>query len=152
MKEIKTTRTIEEVTGYEANDGKRFSSKEECEKYEQTAEAVINNDFNELFIVGEFPECSIFESFGYGSEEFWMTVIEINNTNDLEIANRYFEFHTKGKCRIDSKYIGKRVLVNIGYEWDHDVNPNPRTYEELVDQFKKETEKYFKTKEEIENE
>lgn len=45
MKEIKQSRIIEEVTGYEAFDGTVFKTEEECIKYEGTAEAVITKRF-----------------------------------------------------------------------------------------------------------
>lgn len=151
MKEIKRTVTREEITGYEANDGTIFKTKEECEKYENTAEAVINKEFRKLMLGGEeFPECQIYENFGYGSEEFNMAVLDIKNANDLEIANRYYELHSKKL--ISNEYIGKRTLVCTGYSHDRNVYPCPKTYEELVEQFKRDTKKFFQTKEEREAE
>lgn len=135
MKEIKTTKTIEEVNGYEAFDGKIFKEKEECEKYERSAYGVITKEFEQLFVGERFTENQIWEDYGYGSEEFEMAVIDIKDEKDLFIANRYFEFTNSNL--IDKKYIGKRVLVNLGYDHDRCVYPVPRTVEDLREQFEK---------------
>ena len=92
MKELKITKTIEEVNGYEAFDGKIFKEKEECEKYERSAYGVITKEFEQLFVGERFPECHIWEEYGYGSEEFEMAIIDIKDEKDLFIANKYFEF------------------------------------------------------------
>lgn len=144
MKEMKRTRTIEEVTGYEAEDGTVFLTKEECEKYESTAKVAVYKAFKELMVNGkEFAECEIWENYGYGSEEFDLAVIEIKNETDLEIANRYYEL--SGGHSISKDYIGKKVLVNIGFCYDDrkDCPPNPRTKEMLVEDFTKDVAKFF---------
>lgn len=144
MKEIKRTRTIEEVTGYEAEDGTWFKTKEECEKYEETAKAVIRRNFKRLMIGEEFPECHIWERFGYGSEEFNLAIIEIKNEDDLRAVNMLAELEKCGSVSPD--YIGKRVLVSIGYNGEFDCNLCPRTEEELIDQFKNDIAKFFHPK------
>lgn len=144
MKEIKRTRTIEEVTGYEAEDGTVFKTKEECEKYESTAKVVVYKAFKELMVDGKpFAECNIWEDFGYGSEEFDLAVIEIKDETDLEIANRYYELN--GGFNISKDFIGKKVLVDIGFCYDKvkEYNPNPRTKEMLIEQFTKDIAKFF---------
>ena len=145
MKEIKTTKMIEEVTGYEAFDGKWFKEKEECEKYERSAYGVITKEFEQLFIDKRFAECQIWENFGYGSEEYELAVIEIKDENDLNIANKYYELVTKGTAAklIGKEYIGKRVLVSLGYKFDRFVEPCPWTVEELKEQFEKDIMKFF---------
>ena len=135
MKELKITKTIEEVNGYEAFDGKIFKEKEECEKYEKSAYGVITKEFEQLFVGERFCECQIWEEYGYGSEEFEMAVIDIKDEKDLFIANKYFELTNNNL--IDKKYIGKRVLVNLGYDYDRCVCPCPRTVEVLKEQFEK---------------
>ena len=147
MKEIKRTRTIEEIDCYEAFDGKRFTSKEECEKYEASSYGVIAKEFEKLFIRESFPECEIWEHFGYGSEEYEMAIIDIKDENDLFIANRYYEHINNGNIKpeslIGSEYIGKRVLVSLGCFCDRSVYPYPRTWDELNDQFKREMTRMF---------
>lgn len=145
MKELKRTRTIEEIRGYEANDGTFFSSKEECEKYEKTARAVIFNAFKQLVVDRIFPECFIWENYGYGSEEFSMAIIEIKNEDDLRAANMYFE-EFKFCDQLTRDYIGKRILVNLGYGNEGDCRICPRTEEELIEQFKNDITKFFHPK------
>lgn len=157
MKTITTTKTIEEVVGYEAFDGRVFDSEAECKKYEKTAEAVICKDFYELIIRetgksfndSKFAECDIWNNFGYGSEEYDYAIVEIRDERELEIANRFYEIkHGKG---ISSDYIGKKVLVNLGMSYvDYaDVFANPRTREELIEQFTADIDKYFNRTKEV---
>lgn len=47
MKEISVKQEVF-VTKYEAMDGKQFTSKEECQKYEDSAMCVITSKYNEL--------------------------------------------------------------------------------------------------------
>lgn len=142
MKEIKTTRTIEEVTGYEANDGTVFKTKEECEKYEQTARAVIRNNFKRLMVGEEFCEASIWERFGYGSEEYMLAVIDVKNEEDFKAVQMLCEFEKCGQVKAKD-FIGKRILVNVGYNCDYDSYLNPRTEDELIEQFKADIKKFF---------
>ena len=154
MKELKRTKTIEEIIGYEAFDGKTFSTKEECEKYEKTAYGVIAKEFRTIMVNGdEFRECEVWEDYGYGSEEFCYAVLDIKTEEDLFIANKYYELVGKGNSNmIDKKYIGKRVMVVTGYPYDRECNPCPKTEEDLVEEFKKNLKGYFMSKEEIEAE
>ena len=151
MKEIKRTRTIEEVTGYEAFDGKLFDNMEECKKYEDTAYGVLGKELRKLMVNGdEFGECQIWEDYGYGSEEFYMAVLDIKTEEDLFLANRYFELVGRGTELIDKKFIGKRILVSMGYTYDRQIAPYPRTKEELMEQFEKNLDEFFMTQEERE--
>lgn len=148
MKEIKNTRTIEEVICYEAEDGTRFKNKEECETYENTAKSVIFNEFKQLMVGEPFSECSIWEKYGYGGEEFELAVIEIKNADDLHTANMFAKAYGYGYV-FPNEMIGKRVLVNLGYCGSYgDCNINPRTEEELVEDFKKNLKYFFYTEKE----
>ena len=129
---------------WKAYDGTTFASEEECKKYEATAESVIKKAFMKLVVGDIVPECYIWENYGYGSEEFMMAIIDIKDTNDLMIANKYLEFR-KADELIDSKYIGKRIMVNLGYFYEDNIyKVNPRTMEEVVEQFTKDMAKVFK--------
>lgn len=143
MIECKTTRTIEEITGYYAEDGKYFKDKAECEKHEQTAKMVIYNDFKRLIVGGDtFAECNIWERFGYGGEEYELAVIEIKDKEDLRIANMYGEINKKG-TPLTEDVIGKRVLIDIGDTYCRDASWRPRTEEELIEMFKEDIKKFF---------
>lgn len=158
MKEIKRTRTVEEVTGYEAFDGKMFKTKEECENYEGTAYAVLRKRLNSLAVSVDggihstFAECEMFEKYGYGSEEYEYMIVDIKNADDLMTVNQYYEYMKKSynvkpenlkNDIISDKYIGKRVLINIGYNYDLAYEPDPRTMDELIDQFRKDMNSFF---------
>lgn len=148
MKEIKCTRQIEEVVAYEASDGTRFKSKEACETYENTAKVVIFNEFKQLIVGEPFSECSIWENYGYGGEEFELAVIEIKNADDLHTANMFSEAYGFDYI-FSNELIGKRVLVNLGYHGSYgDCGMNPRTEEELVESFKKNLKYFFYTEKE----
>ena len=51
------------------------------------------------------------------------------------------------KCEsVSPDYIGKRVLVSIGYNGEFDCYLCPRTEEELIEQFKEDIKKFFHPK------
>ena len=152
MKEIKTTRTIEEVTAYEADDGTRFKTADECKKYENSAHYAIYNQFLGLAISKPFPECTIFENFGYGSEEYNLVIVDIKDEKDLKIANMFAEMQVpklhegdEKKFRFDSSRIGQRILVAIGNEYSENCYVYG-TQEELIEMFKQDIDKYYNPK------
>lgn len=164
MKEIKRTRTIEEVTGYEAFDGQVFSSKEECKKYEESAIGVIKKRLNSMAVSIDshgctFSECEIFENYGYGSEEYQYMVVDIKNEDDLKAVNQYYELVRKetnykendgDHLLVPDRYIGKRTMICIGSDYDKALHPCPKTMEELIENFKKDISNFFLTQEEKE--
>ncbi len=156
MEVIKRTREVEEIIAYEAADGTRFSSAEECEKYEQSAQVAIYNGFIGLSVDGKpFVETAIWDRYGYGSEEWEMLVIEIKDENDLKIANMFAEMQEPEvdniyTNRFKPEHIGKRLLVSIGSQYES------RCYiwgteEDVVERFKKDIAPFFNPKKEGEN-
>ena len=143
MKELKRTKTVEEIFGYEAEDGTFFNDKAECEKYEATAKAVIYKEFKKLMVGEPFPECHIWESFGYGSEEYMLVIIEIKDANDVHTANMFSE-SVSGCFTFTNEHIGKRFLVNLGYSYDSECALCPRTEDSLINQFTKEIQLFFR--------
>lgn len=117
MREITTEKIITEVTGYEAGDGIVFKSKEECEKYEQSAEYVLRQGYVK-HIVAQTNEYDLFD---YGCEDSNIDVLEINTREDLDEINRYIYFKNGGKERsnlIPEEYIGeKNVIKFLEYAW-----------------------------------
>ena len=79
MKEIKVTETVQ-ITKYTAVDNTVFTSKEECEKYEQTAHAVVKTKFLKL-VVDEKTE---WEFFDVGSDENTTYAIKMNTQEDAD--------------------------------------------------------------------
>ena len=148
MKELKRTETIEKVIGYEADDGTQFDSKEECEKYENSAFFVVFTRFKKL-VVKEIIECDLFGNQGYGSEEYIYYLIDIKNKNDVDIYNQFLLFTDKSCATIDDAYIGKRILVGTGYEydkWEHRHLYIKGTIDDLKKQFAEDMEKVFADK------
>lgn len=148
MREIKRTRTIEEITGYEANDGTYFTTEEECLKYERSAEAAIREMFNNICVKhngnASFAESEIFENYGYGNEEYEYVIADIKTETELKIANMYCDIWAGSfgkKLKNDS--IGKRVLIRIGNTFSQDFIP-VGTEEEIVEDFKKTMAKFFR--------
>ena len=148
MKEIKRTKTIEEVTGYEAEDGKVFQTEEECKKYEATAKGVIFDRFKQLMIGEPFSECALWEHFGYGGEEFMLAIIDIKNEDDLNAVNMFRKAYGFGDDNVGTEFIGQKVLVNLGYCGSYgDCWLYPRTMLKLMEQFTDDLDKFFNPKE-----
>lgn len=126
MKEITKEVTKTEIVGYEANDGTKFSSAEECRKYEQTAFSVINKRFLDMKVDNEFDGETLGDAIsggwlnGYCGDTF--VIIEIKNEDDLRAANMYWNIVTyrSGEC-FKEDMIGKRILVNNYTECDGSV-------------------------------
>ena len=149
MKEVKRTRTIEEIVGYEVEGGKVFRTKEEAEKYEQTAEYACYEQFRTIMTKEPFRECEIFEHFGYGSEEYMYTVIEMKNENDLKIALMYQKLRDGGCTeKFTADMIGKRILVALGHD-DYTQCCPVGTYADLLDKFVKDVMPYFNSEKEV---
>lgn len=143
MKKIERTVTTTVIDGYAADDGKVFETEKECREYENTAAFVIKKEFESLVEGWMFPEDEIWSNFGCGSCEYMMAIINIKDVNDLEIANRYMKY--KEMTLIPNEYIGKKTIVNIGYEFEEKTygSSSPRTEEELVEQFRKSIHPFF---------
>lgn len=143
MKELKKEKVIEEIVGYEAVDGKIFSTKEECQKYEQSAAYVIACDFENVIQDKPFSESAIWEGYGNGSDEFMLGIVDIKDANVLEIVNRYLK--QREVSLINPDFIGEKVLFNIGYVYEEKIHCQscPQTMDMLVKNFIKHIEKFF---------
>lgn len=115
MKEIKTTRTIEEVTGYEAFDGTRFSSEVECRKYEDSAEGVIKARA-EQYLIGE---TSIYGLLDEGSDECGVDIYNIPDKEAATIIAQYINIVTGDTNTCVDKYIGKELVIFWNYDRDY---------------------------------
>lgn len=98
-------RTIVELkVTYVANDGTVFTDRDECDKYEKTAECVIDGAFsnikiNETYCAGEdMPQIGLDEN---------MIGVEIKNELDLNTVNMWMTYHNAEKSyniRDDKKH------------------------------------------------
>lgn len=79
MKQIEVEKVIKEIW-YEAIDGTTFKDKAECEKYDNTAEAILRQRYQPLVL----KTLSEWELFKCGSEDCYYDLVIANNTNDVE--------------------------------------------------------------------
>lgn len=82
-KEIKQEVVVR--TEYIAVDGTKFTSKEECEKYEKSARCVILSRLTRLNPEGN----SVYDLYDEGSEEDDIEIFDIKTDEDLELLRRY---------------------------------------------------------------
>ena len=121
MKELKRTVTTESVYGYEANDGTFFSSKEECQKYEQSARFVIRNMAKSM-IVRDSDCDSLFGGFNY---EDTIYVWDIKDAEHLRIVNQFlrdcdYDYDSVHRtAKLTPAHIGRRVAVVVNTECDY---------------------------------
>lgn len=120
MEVKKITKTIEEVVGYVAFDGTEFKDKAECEKYENTAEAIINHRFAESCVKHMMVD-SMATEIGDGyweagcGEEYYSGIVQINNDEELQIALMFQELHCKSaKRKFSTSDYGKDLVVYLG--------------------------------------
>lgn len=96
---------------YVANDGTEFRNEEECRKYEKTASCAINGMFRKL----KFQEtCYIGdgEPFGLFGYEDTLYAVEIENTDQLEIVNKWICDNDSYSC-CEKQLIGADKIGTI---------------------------------------
>jgi hypothetical protein len=126
MKEISIEKTLTERK-YEAVDGTLFDSKDECQRYENTARCVLLSKYNKL-IIKSATEYDLFEM---GSEETVIDLIKIKHTSDIPTIVQLVildnDYLIKEQDRIDRMYeqlesaynAGETFMVNRGYQDDY---------------------------------
>lgn len=87
MKEIKKERVVFDYE-YEAYDGSIFKTKEECIKYEETAQCVIIKKFNDL-IEYSSNECSLFNC---GSDDYIIDFVKLKTQDEADTIMQMLEF------------------------------------------------------------
>jgi len=109
---------VEKVVGFEAMDGTRFSTQEECVKYEQSAKGVLKGRLMNLAI-NYGNEDSIY---GTGCCDNATLVIKPKSVADIDLIHQFFllsdgreDFFPKDL----DKQIDKIIFVNIGYDDDY---------------------------------
>ena len=111
MKEIKKTVTIEQISGYEANDGTVFKTKEECQKYEETALCAINEAFSSVMGLKEYSV----DDLRYLSCEDAVYMIDVDNAEILKIIN--MKMMQLNEHAVPTNVIGQ-TIVFIRNEYD----------------------------------
>ena len=125
MKEINVKQEVY-VTKYEAMDGKQFTSKEECKKYEDSAVCVLSSRYNELVVSENTSEWELFQC---GCDDSKIHIVKVNNESDVDtILQYYLLWHGLGTS-YDLSNQRKRlekalssdglVMIGTGYENDN---------------------------------
>lgn len=94
MKEIKKERVVFDYE-YEAYDGSIFKTKEECIKYEETAQCVIIKKFNDL-IEYSSNECSLFNC---GSDDYIIDFVKPKTQDDADTIMQMLELYNANDDR-----------------------------------------------------
>ena len=87
MKEIKEEiKYTETKYSYQAIDGEIFSSKEECEKYEKTAECILRTRYNCLVL----KSSNEYALFGFGNEDSNVDVVKLRDSDDVTLIMQLY--------------------------------------------------------------
>ena len=127
MQEKKIERKVYE-TLYEATDGTEFRTVEECEKYEQTAHAVVRTKFLKLVV----EEKNEWKLFGVGSDEDIVYAIKMNTQEDTDTVLQFYYMdnpHFLNDEETTKKYKERAFnLVNTAYQ-EQDILFVEETYD-----------------------
>lgn len=124
VKEIK--KTIEQVvnTQYIAEDGEIFYTKEECEKYEQSALFVLSKSLNRI----DDGNVSQYGLIGEGYDDTYIEIFNIQNDDELEKLKRYLylKIQQNGSySNIDDMIkdmkltSGHEIIIFFNYDFDY---------------------------------
>ena len=142
MKEITTTKTITEVTGYEAFDGTRFSSRENCVKYEQSAEAAAKQIAEQYKVSSGYADAVLPGIGNWCEEKVW--VFRIKDANARQAVATYLRLVDCYAARnnpVTEADIGKDVAYIIGC--DEDWFYRLGTEEDIVEMIRRSMTKTF---------
>ena len=104
---------MKKVEAYKSFDGKIFSSREECERYEEIHYENSEIKFLEHFKI-DFADMLV----GDGNiplvhdESYDFFAVKITSPEDIEIYNNLLDNKHNDSGRIDGSYIGKTIIVS----------------------------------------
>ena len=118
------TKTIEKTVKsiiYEANDGTKFQTLEECEKYETTARCALLTRYNKL-VLKSLMESDIFTA---GNEDYIVDIIEMKSTEDLNLILQLYKLINNNSCVRDNLIIESfenkdKLCIGRGYTGEQD--------------------------------
>jgi hypothetical protein len=123
VKEIKTTRTIEEVvsTQYIAIDGTIFYDKAECMKYEESALCAVKKNIK--WLSRNNTLCEINDE---GCSDYRIDIADVQTEGDLKNLRQYIYLSCKGRdsdkadamAILDKVTLGHPVLIMWNYDMD----------------------------------
>lgn len=158
MKINEVKRMVEEVvsTQYIADDGTLFYSKEECEKYEQSALFVVNSKLKRL----NGRDVSVFDLYDEGSEEDGIEIFDVQTEEDLENLRRYVYLTLaqnnatpkEGEVILADATIGHEIIVFWWYDRDGYYILGDGSLDSVIERIKKNYLKCFKTREQLRQE
>ena len=116
MKEIKESRIIEEVKGYEASDGTFFKDANECKKYEESARAIITARAKEYRVYDGTCD-DLYYDF---SSENKLEIYDIVDADAAKAVAQYMYEKSDNYREINiDKYIGEKFIVCWSYDEDY---------------------------------
>lgn len=129
VNEIKETKEVVVKTEYIAKDGKVFSDREECEKYEKSYKCVIMMDYKRL-VKGRISEDCLYN--GCGDCDYYYDIVEVKNEQDREIVNKAL-MSTYGNANFIEDY----GTYLIGIDYDGEIGGYYTTIEEVIKNIRK---------------
>lgn len=142
MKINKTTKTIEEITSYEAFDGTQFKTESECIKYEESAHSAVKKAAWH-YLVAERADDAVFTCC-----EDSLCTFDVPDTTAYNIIRHWMELaNLYHKELFTPDYIGKRVGVMHGYGDDFWFYSECATKEQMLKFYTERIEKLFADKE-----
>lgn len=115
MKEIKETVTTETtVTKYQAFDGEKFASADECHKYENSAAGVLLGKIDVFTVKADCP----FEPDESDVNKYKAVIPR--NQHDIDVLNQLWKLYggkNEENLKFDGTYI--KSLIFIGYRFDY---------------------------------
>lgn len=131
MREITKEVTHTEIIGYEADDGTRFSTEEQCKRYESSAKYACKRAFEA--IAGECHNGTDYHEIlciGYEDEIY---VVDVKDAETLRVINMYLDALTDTNTFMKPEKIGQKVAISI---WDHNAGAILGTRAEMESEFK----------------
>lgn len=116
MKKITETKTIEEVKGYEANDGTFFKDADECKKYEESAKGIIMARLKQYKIY-EGDHDDLYDDL---SCECRLEIYDIRDAEASKTVAQYMNIESGDNSEVLlDKYIGQKLIVFWNYDHDY---------------------------------
>ena len=131
VNEVKETREVVIKTEFIAEDGKVFTDREECQKYDNTCQCVIMAAYKSL-VKGTISEYGLYDE--CGCEDFYYDLVEIKNENDRETVNKALKFAYKNARLVTEEEIGKTIMV--AKEYDDSLTGYHTTIDNILNRIK----------------
>ena len=127
MKEVEFKKeTIEYIKKYVAYDEEVFDSKEECQKYENSAKCILKHRFKQHVINDTFNEWDLLST---GDSDHLIDIVEIPDDDAIKDIVQYYSFcHSymteecleKFTSKVKKAYNEEELLI-FGYNYENDL-------------------------------